>query len=90
MDKENFGMTFEKRMADRITGTFMHTVRALVALSMGELGEAQHRLGRAHTLLMDIQGDVSDEISRRREGRRLITDTKPDPSISMVLRKTRK
>ncbi len=88
MEKENFGMTFEKRMADRITAAFMHVVRALVALSIGELGEAQHRLGLAHKRLTDVQGDLSDEITKRRE--HPITSIQPDPSISMVLRKTRK
>lgn len=90
MQEENFGQTFEKQMADRIAGLFMHMVRGLVALTKEDLGEAQHRLGVASKNLTDIQGDISDEITRRRKGRRLITDTKPDPSISMVLEKGRR
>ncbi len=61
----NFGQTFEKHMADRVSGAFMYCVRAIVYLSFGELKQAQHWLGRARRNLDDLQGDLSDEITRR-------------------------
>lgn len=62
-----FGKTFEKRMADLIAAVFMFCTRSMTHFALGKYGEAQHWLGRARQRLDDLQGELSDEISKRRK-----------------------